>query len=286
MGMTFRPLHGSFGVEVQGFDPRLPFDGATADALYRALLEHRLLLFRDAPLDEAQQARLSTVAGVLTFRGAGFYSDPSKKSSLVSNVHADGLFGDGELSFHSDLSFTPTILKARSLHALLLPVSPDAGGQTLFCDVQAAYDELPAELKERASGLQARFAATYDYGDRQETLDFVRPLIDTHPVTGRRFIAASRAVTKEVIGMPRETFRPLLKAIWAHMEQPRYVYRHDWRPGDTLFWDNVGTQHARTAFDPKERRALRAVSVDEPWVAEQAAREHAARTVAQRPAAS
>jgi taurine dioxygenase len=277
MPLSLRPMHPTFGVEVLGFDPREPFTEATRRELYGLLLTHRLLLFRDAPLDEEQQARLTQVAGVLTFRGAGHYSDPGKKSSLVSNVHEEGLFGNGELSFHSDLSFTPTILKARSLHALLLPTSPQAGGQTLFCDVQAACQELPPELRARAEPLKARFAATYDYGDHQETLDFIRSLLDVHPITGQRFIAASRAVTKEVIGMPREEFRPLLKAIWAHMEQPRYVYRHDWRLGDTLLWDNVGTQHARTPFDAREQRALRAVSVDEPAVAQAAARDHALR---------
>lgn len=277
MSLSLRPLHPTFGVEVLGFDPRQPFDEAMGRELYELLLTHRLLLFRGCPLDEAQQARLTQVAGTITFRGAGRHSDPDQKSSLVSNVHEEGLFGNGELSFHSDLSFTPTILKARSLHALELPTAADAGGQTLYCDVQAACAELPPELRAQAETLQARFAATYDYGEHQETLDYVRPLLDVHPVTGQRFIAASRAVTKEVIGVPREEFRPLLKAIWAHMEQPRYVYRHDWRMGDTLFWDNVGTQHARTPFDPGQRRALRAVSVDEPAVAEAAAREHALR---------
>ena len=284
MSLSLRPLHPTFGVEVLGLDPREPLAPAMQAELYGLLLTHRLLLFRGAPLDEAQQARLTQVAGVVTFRGAGSHSHPQKTSSLVSNVHDEGLFGNGELSFHSDLSFTPTILKARSLHALILPTSADSGGQTLFCDVQAACEELPAELKARADALRARFAATYDYGSHEETLDFIRPLLDVHPVTGRRFIAASRAVTKEVIGLPREEFRPLLKAIWAHMEQPRYVYRHDWRLGDTLFWDNVGTQHARTPFDPREKRALRAVSVDEPAVAEAAAREHALRRQAAAPA--
>ena len=155
-----RPLHPLFGVEVLGVDPRGPLDAATRASLYRMLLEHRLMLFRDAPLDEDQQAALTRIAGVLTFRGAGNYSDPDRKSSLVSNVHEDGLFGSGELSFHSDLSFTPTILKARSLHALVLPTDPSAGGLTLYCDVHAAFDALPESLRSQAEGLEARFAAT------------------------------------------------------------------------------------------------------------------------------
>jgi alpha-ketoglutarate-dependent taurine dioxygenase len=269
--LNTRPLSPHVGAQILDFDPRPQFDGETAAALRAALAAHRVLLFRALPLNEEEQVRLTQVAGVLTFRGYGNYTDPTKKSSLVSNAHEEGLFGDGELSFHSDLSFTPHILKARSLHALTLPSYADAGGETLFSDVQAAYDELDPELKARVEPLQARFVATYTFGEREEVVQFVRPLIGTHPQTGRRFIAASRAVTKEVIGMERSEFRPLLKALWAHMEQPRYVYRHSWQLGDTLFWDNIAVQHARTPFDPREKRALRAVSVDDPAIAVQAA---------------
>lgn len=264
MTLKFRPLSEHLGAEILDLDPREAFDDTAVRDLQAALQEHRVLLFRAKPLTEEQQVRLTQLAGVLTFRGYGTYTDPSKKSSLVSNAHEGGLFGDGELSFHSDLSFTPHILKARSLHAIILPSYPDAGGETLFSDVQAAYDELDPALKAKVEPLQGRFAATYDFGDRQETVEFVRPLIGTHPQTGRRFIAASRAVTKEVIGMERAEFRPLLKELWAHIEQPKYVYRHQWQLGDTLFWDNIAVQHARTPFDPKEKRALRAVSVDDP----------------------
>lgn len=262
-----QPLTPHFGAAVSGIDPRLPFDAATGRALFEALLEHRVLLFRATPLTEDEQVRLSRVAGETSYRGGGNYADPDKKSSLVSNADPDGQFGNGELSFHSDLSFTPHILRARSLHALLLPVAADAGGETLWSDVARACDELDPALRAQALPLKARFSATYTYKDgRVETLDYVRALLDTHPITGRRFIAASRAVTKEVIGMEREVFRPLLKALWAHMEKPEYVYRHRWTVGDTILWDNVATQHARTPFDAAEKRALRAVSIDDPAI--------------------
>jgi len=267
MTFQFKPLTSHMGAEVTGFDPRSDFDAATGAALYQALLEHRVLLFRGTPLTEEQQVRLSRVAGELTFRGGGNYADPSKQSSLVSNAHEDGLFGNGELSFHSDLSFTPHILKARSLHALLIPVGDDAGGDTLWADVVRSCAELDPELRARVEHLKARFAATYTYPDgRVQTLEHVRPLLDTHPVTGKRFISASRAVTKEVIGMERAEYRPLLKALWAHMERPEFVWRHKWKVGDTVLWDNIATQHARTTFDANQKRALRAVSIDDPAV--------------------
>ncbi len=279
MQLNYRRLLPTLGAEILDFDPRHPFDAVTAAALNSALLEHRVLLFRGTALTEEEQVRLSQVAGVLTYRRGGNYADAGKKSQLVSNVHKDGLFGDGELSFHSDLSFTEHIMRARSLHALVLPSRPDAGGETLFSDVQAAYDDLDEELKARVEALDARFSATYDYGNRQETLDFVRPLIGTHPQTSRRFIAASRAVTKEVFGMDRSEFRPILKALWIHMEQARYIYRHTWQLGDTLFWDNCAVQHARTPFDPAEKRALRAVSIDDPAIAQRSPAADKAETV-------
>lgn len=254
------------GVEVLGFEPAAPMDSATARALYAALQEHRVLVFRGADLSEEQQIALTQIAGELTLRGAA--GKKQSRTSLVSNTHEGaGLFGAGELSFHSDLSFTEHILKARSLHAIVLPASPNAGGETLFSDVQTAYDDLDPATKAAVEPLKARFAVTYDYGDHKTTYDFVRPIIGTHPQTGRRFIAASRAVTKEIIGLAREDYRPLLKSLWGHMEKSRYVYSHSWELGDTVLWDNIGVQHARTPFDPKEKRTLRAVSVDEPAIA-------------------
>jgi len=262
-----KPLTEFMGAEVLDFDPRTEFDEATGKALFEALLRYRVLLFRATPLTEDQHVRLSRVAGELTYRGGGNYADPDRKSSLVSNAHEDGLFGNGELSFHSDLSFTPHMLRARSLHALILPVKPDAGGDTLWSDVIKAWEDLEPEVKGRVENIKARFTATYTYKDGSvETLDYIRPIIDTHPITGKRFISASRAVTKEVVGMEREEYRPLLKHLWAHMEKPEYTWRHHWSLGDTILWDNVATQHARTVFDPSEKRALRAVSIDDPAI--------------------
>ncbi len=68
--------------------------------------------------------------------------------------------------------------------------------------------------------------------------------------------------------MERAEFRPLLKELWAHIEDPRYVYRHRWQLRDYVLWDNVALQHARTHFDPGEKRALRAVSIDSPRIAQ------------------
>lgn len=268
MTITIHPVSPVLGAEIRGFDPCRPaYDPAEVETLRQALREHKVLLFRGFRMSPEDQVRLSEITGRLSYRNGIIYDSPSEKVTFVSNVHKDGLFGTGELSFHSDLAFTPHILKARSLYAMVLPSYAGAGGDTLFSDVTRACAELDPELRRRAEGLQARFAVVYPYEDGPVTVEFVRPLIDVHPETGKPFISASRAVTKEVIGMERSEFRPLLKALWAHIEEPRFIYRHRWQLDDCVLWDNIATQHSRTPFDPAEKRALRAVSIDDPAVA-------------------
>lgn len=270
MTISFHPLSPVLGAEVRGFDPRRQeYSPAEVRTLQEGLAQYRVLSFRGFDMDIDDQIRVSEAAAAarLTFRGGIIYSDPNEKATFVSNVHKDGLFGNGELSFHSDLSFTEHILKARSLYSLILPSAAETGGETLFSDVTLACEELEPRLRSRAEGLSARFEAIYPYPEGPLVVDHVRPLIGRHPATGKPFIAASRAVTKEVIGMERSEFRPLLKEIWAHMERPEYIYRHRWQLNELVLWDNIAVQHARTPFDPKEKRALRAVSLDEPAIA-------------------
>lgn len=270
MSISFHPLSPVLGAEVRGFDPcRTHYPEDELHTLRAGLARYRVLSLRGHVLDIDDQVRFSesVAEGKLSFRGGIIYNDPNEKATFVSNVHKDGLFGNGELSFHSDLSFTEHILKARSLYALILPSAQETGGETLFSDVTRACAELDPALRRRAEALRARFEAVYPYPEGPLVVDWVRPLIDRHPRTGLPFIAASRAVTKEVLGLERSVFRPLLKEIWAHFERPEYVYRHRWQLHELVLWDNIAVQHARTPFDPREQRALRAVSVDEPAIA-------------------
>lgn len=267
MAITFHPLSPVLGAEVRGFDPcRETYGDEEVHALREGLDKYLVLCLRGYDMDIDDQVRASEAisGGKLSFRGGIIYDNPNEKATFVSNVHKNGLFGNGELSFHSDLSFTEHILKARSLYALILPSEKETGGETLFSDVTRACAELDPELRAKVRALSARFEAVYPYEEGPLVVDWVRPLIGTHPHTGKPFIAASRAVTKEVEGMERGEFRPLLKSLWAHMEQPQYVYRHRWKLNEFVIWDNIAVQHARTPFDPKEMRALRAVSLDEP----------------------
>ena len=264
MSPTFHRLSPFVGVEIRGLDPRAP-DDAGRRVVRDALAAHHLVLIRGYELDEEQQVRLSEAVGSVSSRGGKGYAKAGRRASHVSNMHDDGVFRDGELSFHADLSFLEHLLSARSLYALVLP---STGGDTMFSNVGVAYDELPAATKARIAGRSARHAITYERDGVAYVDEFVRPLVEPHPDTGRPVLTASRAVTKEILGMERAEFRPLLKELWAHIEDPRYVYRHRWQLRDYVLWDNVALQHARTHFDPGEKRALRAVSIDSPRIAQ------------------
>ena len=82
-----------------------------------------------------------------------------------------------------------------------------------------------------------------------------------HPATGRPALFVNRLMAESIVGMPRAESEALLEQLFEHMEQRDNVYEHVWRVGDALIWDNLATLHARTDFDPKERRALRRTAI-------------------------
>ena len=268
MTISVKPITDILGVELLGYDASVEPDEEVATAVRNAFARHHLILIRGQEFSEEEQVRLCQLVGRISSRGGKGYAKPNRLSSFVSNVHDDGVFREGELSFHSDLTFLEHPLKGRSLHALMLP---SKGGDTLFANVELAYERLPDALKERIAGLKARHAVKYEKNGETYLDEFVRPMVDRHPENGRPVLMISRAVTKDIIGMERPEFRPLLKEVWAHIEKPEFVYRHCWRPHDLILWDNISLQHARTHFDPTEKRALRAVSIDSEEVARRTA---------------
>jgi taurine dioxygenase len=145
---------------------------------------------------------------------------------------------------------------------------PSKGGNTLFASTYRAYETLPRELKERIAGREALF--TYDaYGNpyKRKALDiskvphFTHPMVIAHPATGRPALFVNRLMTDSIVGMSREESEPLLSQLFDHLERRENVYEHVWRVGDVVIWDNLSTVHARTDFDPKERRALRRTAI-------------------------
>ncbi len=261
---TIRPLSRHVGAELVGLNPRDVGDPETARAILDTYERYHLVLVRGHELSEAQQVALCKLVGEVSGRGGKGYAKAGRSSALVSNRNGDVIFGDGELSFHSDLTFLEWPLKARSLHALILPTG---GGNTLFSNVHQAYLTLPAETRARIDNLCARHAVTYERDGQMWVDEHTRPIVGHHTATGKPVLMVSRAVTKDIPGMERPEFRTLLKQLWAQIEREEFIYTHVWKPHDVILWDNVMLQHARTTFDAAQPRTLRAVSVDSVEVA-------------------
>ncbi|MGE0630188.1 MAG: TauD/TfdA dioxygenase family protein [Hyphomicrobiaceae bacterium] len=266
-----RRLAPRIGAEISGLDLSQPLAADTLSRLRAAWLEHHILLFRDQSLTEAQQARFATYFGEpVGARSAQRQGpDADARVMLISNVRENGkLIGqlpDGELQFHADSVFLERPLMGAILYAVELP---STGGNTIFTNVEAAYDALTDAEKERFGELKALNAFDYATQVRTGRFDpasgphFVHPVIRTHPETGRKAIFVNRLMTQEIVGLDADESDSLLARLWEECERPAYAYEHVWKLGDVLIWDNRSTQHARTDFPAGERRLLRRVGIE------------------------
>jgi len=258
-------LHDSLAAEVKGIDLRKPLGFCDRSTLYNAWLEHLVLVFRDQELTETQQVEFSKIFGTPRRQDKPRTdSQPDKRPEvmLVANVE-NGALGNGPVPFHSDSSFKKQPLKATALYALEVP--PE-GGDTLFVNMYDVYQR-PEIYHDRdrlkKNGRTALFSYTRAFDGVE--LSARHPIVQRHPETGRELIYLNRLHSKEIesFGVSHETdicVDCYLRDILDWIEEAP-CYRHRWRPGDLIVWDNRCTQHARTDFSPTHRRLLRRVGL-------------------------
>ena len=264
---TITPLTPAIGAEISGLDLRRPLDGAAIEALRRAWHAHSVLLVRGQELEEADQVRYGEYFGELGKALSESRVVPAHPSVMfISNIRQNGeLIGrlpDGEMFFHSDQCYLETPPAGTMLYGIEIP---SAGGNTLFAGMYAAYEALLPAMQARLEGLQALNA--YVLGDTtvsrltSESKTYVHPVVRVHPATGRKALYVNRLMTQNIVGMPAAESEALLTELFDHQEQRQFVYEHVWHVGDVILWDNRCALHARTDFDPGERRLLRRITV-------------------------
>lgn len=266
--MEIRTLSTPLGAEIVGVDLRKKVDAATLARLKEAFTQYHLLLFRNQDITEDQQADFSTKFGPLSHQGDNM--NHGGKVMFISNTRDDGALPNGELLFHSDHCFYEHPLKALTLYAMEVP---SKGGETIFLNAQKAYDELPAALKARIEGLHAEHGFDYGYksGDRRLHADDLpetakratHPLAWPHPETGRKILLANQLMTYRIQELDEAQSEALLTELFEQLGRPELQYKHKWELGDYIIWDNRVLQHARTNFDPAEKRTLRRVPIGE-----------------------
>jgi taurine dioxygenase len=267
-GFTVRQLSPALGAEILGVDLRDPIDAALKQKFLDTWHEHLVILLRDQALDEDTQVRFAETFGPPAKITSGrTFSTKHPSVMLISNIREDGkpigALPDGEMHFHTDQCHQEIPAKATVLYAIEIPTK---GGNTLFANAYLAYEALPESIKHRIAGRRALNAYDKDSTLRTANYDDAgsscwHPVVRTHPETGRKALYINRLMTREIEGLPRTDGEALLRKLFDHQEQRKFVYEHVWRPGDVLMWDNRCTLHARTDFSAGERRLLRRVTI-------------------------
>ncbi len=246
LGFQVNPLSDLMAAEVIGLDLSQPFDEATRDAVYDAFVTYHVLAFRDQRLTKAQQVAFSEQFGPLERHTLGNRgADAFPMVHVVSNLNAEGVPSGtvGSREWHTDKSFRPAPSMATILHAIDLPPS---GGDTCFANMYAAYEALSEAEKAEVDALRvvhswvlsrANLGRAMSEAEKRDAPDMSHPLARTHPDTGRKCLFMGTHASY-LEGMPIEEGRARIIELEARATQERFVYRHHWRPGDVLMWDN------------------------------------------------
>ena len=272
--MRIKNLHSALGAEVTGIDLAKPLSKADAGDIEAAWRERLVVVFHGQTLSDPQLIAFSKNFGELDPPGPNPYGEPFNKEhpelNVISNVKENGKpignLGDGEAVWHADMTYVDVPPKAALLHALEVP-PPEAGGNTYFANMFAAYEALPPELKSAAEGKIAVHDASRnsagmlrkDYSevtDVRQTVGAHHPLVRTDPTTGHRALFLGRRPNAYVLGLTVPESEALLDTLWDHATQPQFAMCHEWRIGDLLMWNNLSVLHRRDPFNSKTRRVM------------------------------
>ncbi|MGW2261202.1 TauD/TfdA dioxygenase family protein [Streptomyces sp. NPDC001780] len=257
------------GAEIRGLDLSGPLDPAVREELNRALLEWKVLFFRGQHLSSDAQRAFARNWGEL-----------ETNPLLTSGDSPDVVRFDRtavptfENVWHTDVTFR----ERPALGAVLqLREVPPVGGDTMWADMAAAYDNLAPEVKDRIDGARAvhdflpgfaRFMDAAGLAEFQERFPPVEhPVVRRHPETGRRMLFVNTSFTTRIVGIGREESDRLLRLLFQQAHVPEFQVRFRWQAGDIAFWDNRATQHyAVNDYAPHRRVAERvAIAGDRPF---------------------
>jgi taurine dioxygenase len=269
------PLTPTIGAEVGNIDLTQPLDAGVVADLKAALLDWKVLFFRDQDITSEQHLAFGRNFGDLEVHPFA----PSKPGypEVLAITHDDKSKGR-ENTWHSDVTWREKPSLGSILHALEVP---EVGGDTLFADMYAAYEGLSVEVKAKVEGATAihdfaHFRAGLKRQGKTEAEIEVfnqkypmmeHPVIRTHPETGRKAIYVNAAFTQHIVGMEKSESDTLLAHLYAQAAIPEYQCRFRWRKHSIAFWDNRAGQHyAASDYFPAVRRMERVTVIgDRPY---------------------
>ena len=281
MALTFHQLHPCFAAEVGAIDLREVRDRAALDEIRAGMDEYAVLVFRQQPFTDAEQlafaqrfdGTLHAKTGISVL-GKNRLGDEALTD--ISNVDENGeimksndrrrMYALGNRLWHTDASFQDPPGRYSMLSARVVPaVSAD----TEFADMRAAYDALDSDIKAKLQGLRAHHSIAYSREvlgfefserEREQLKGAIHPLVRANPRTQRRSLYLASHASR-IVDWPIPEGRLLLRDLIDHATRSQFVYRHAWRVGDLVIWDNLATMHRGKPYDDAvHRRELRRVT--------------------------
>ena len=276
MNYQLNPLSPVLGAEITGLDLRKPLSQNGIDEVMDLFHRHQVLVFRDQSLTPEEQIAACGQFGEIEIHPLEVVPWVHRELTYVANIYPgrEDIFehcGPPFELWHSDTCYLPYPAKMSLLYAEKVPSS---AGDTLFADMYKAYDDLPAEIKQKIEGKEAVFGSGYKLMERCKKRgydlqisendmqpDVSHPIVRSHPVTKRKSIFVNWAHTDHIVDMPTRESDELLNYIYDHCRKPEYVYVHEYRQGDLIVWDNASTIHSNTDKKLSEVRIMRRVMI-------------------------
>ena len=262
---SVRRLQPSLGAEINDVDLRQPLTRALRDAIYSALLQYKVIFFRDQDIDREQHVAFSRAFGELEVNDL----IPNADHPEIRQLKVDGKSKSSETDiWHTDNGWRPVPPCASVLRAYTLP---SLGGDTLFANAVAAYEGLDDETKARIENLHAVQTALHPSkinNIHPRALEKLRtcappviyPVVRIHPDTSERILFVNERYTDHIVGLDRSESDALLRHLTDQIKRPEYQVRFNWRVHSIAMWDNRSTQHYGVN-DYDEPRHLERVTV-------------------------
>jgi taurine dioxygenase len=273
----------TLGATIDGLNLSKELNPQNLDAVMQALGRYGVLRFPRQQLTAAELKRFSAQLGELEINVANAFQEPGIPevmvlSNIVENGRPIGLSDAGQ-DWHTDLSYSRQIAFANVLYGMKIPRRNGKPlGSTEFCDMHAAYDGLPAELKRDLAGktvlhdfnkfwekMRAREGsrrAPLTDAQRKAKPPVSHPIFLTHPITGRQVLYANPGYSIRINELPQKESDEVLEFLFEHQTRPQYRYAFEWTEGDLLVWEDFGTIHNAVAdYGPDEHRLIKRCQV-------------------------
>lgn len=271
MTIQLRKLSEKIGAEAVGVDLSQMPDQSSMLEIEKAFVDNCILLFRNQHITEVRHVEFSRHFGNLEIHVLKQYLLPDHQEIIrISNVQENGKnigISDAGQYWHSDLSYTKNPSRCSILLSKVIPKADGdrTFGDTCFVNTVAAFEDLDGDTQKRFSSMKA----VHSYADRYEKMrvanngasqrpplsdeqkkqvpDIVHPVVRTHPISGKKSIFVNEGFTTRIEGLPADESDRLLRQLFDHCTSEKFMYRHQWKAGDMIMWDNCTTQHLAVA---------------------------------------